>query len=144
MRIPLHWNKRRLEAIPERAGSEAATKPKTREDRSIKTIYRKHEERDQKNVIENHVCKANKTPEKPQKGGPQVDRQVLAAQPHSRDCNLPQSPRDVDREDFSNLPYADVDDEESASMVTPIQRTPRTTTTGSTLKCSPTEDDAMN
>ena len=64
-----------------------------------------------------------------------VDRYVLAAQPSARDCNLPQSPRDVDREDFSNLPFADRDDEESPWM-TPIRPTPKTTIKGSTLKSS--------
>ena len=72
-----------------------------------------------------------------------VDRYVLAAQPNERDCNLPQSPRDVDREDFSDLPFPDGDDGESSSM-TPIQPTPKTTTKGSTLKSSPLEDDAMD
>ena len=63
-----------------------------------------------------------------------LDRQVLAAQHQSRDCDLPQTTRGVDREAFSYLPYAGVDDEESAPIGT-------TATAGSTLKGSMMEDD---
>ena len=82
-----------------------------------------------------------------------VNGQVLAAQPDSWDCNLPQIPRDVDREDFSALPYANADEDESASMMTPITSDPRTATTRTTgsgtvpspmLKCSRKEDKSMN
>ena len=62
-----------------------------------------------------------------------LDRQVLAAQHQSRDCDLPQTTRGVDRE-ASYLPYAGVDDEESAPIGT-------TATAGSTLKGSMMEDD---
>ena len=82
-----------------------------------------------------------------------VNRQVLAAEPDSWDCNLPQISRDVDCEDFSAFPYANADEKESALMMTPISSDPRMTTTvttasgtisSPTLKCSPTEGDSMN
>ena len=82
-----------------------------------------------------------------------VNGQVLAAQPNSWDCNLPQIPRDVDRKDFSTLPFANAAEDETASTMTPIPSKPRTTTTvttatgtipSSTLVCSPTKDDSMN
>ena len=66
-----------------------------------------------------------------------VDRQMLAAQHHSRDCAPPQ-PRDVDQEAFSYLPYANEVNEESS----PIDA--NSTTRGSGLQCSPIEQDELD
>ena len=76
-----------------------------------------------------------------------VNGQVRAAQPNSWGCKLPQIPRDVDRKDFSALPFANAEEDESALIMTPITSDPRTmgtkasgTVPSPTLKCSLTED----
>ena len=76
-----------------------------------------------------------------------VNGQVLAAEPYIWDYNLPQIPRDIDREDFSAIPFANAADDLTASLMTPITTTPATTSTVTTatgtiplltLSCSPT------
>ena len=66
-----------------------------------------------------------------------VDGRILAAQRQSWDCNPPQA-RDEDQEAFDNLPFGGEDNEESSPIIAV------STTGGSSLICSPTEDEGLD
>ena len=64
-----------------------------------------------------------------------IDGRILAAQRQHWDCAPPQ-PCDVDQEAFMNLPFGGEDNVESSPIIA--------TTRGSTLQCSPMEDEEQN